>query len=87
MSLIQQSAAITFVLVLLWAALWWLKRTGTVTGRLRLHDVKREMEIVERLALTPQHSLHLVRMKERSLLVAVHPGGVTVIRKMESPHP
>ena len=79
MSLIQQSAAITFVLLLLWIALWWLKRKGAVTGRLRLHDAKREMELVQRLPLTPHHSLHLIRMKERSLLVAVHPGGLSVI--------
>jgi flagellar biogenesis protein FliO len=84
MSLMQQSAAITFVLVLLWVALWWLKRKGAVTGRLRLNDPRREMEAVQRLALTPQHSLHLIRMKERTLLIAVHPGGLSVIRDLES---
>jgi flagellar biogenesis protein FliO len=84
MSLMQQSAAITFVLVLLWVALWWLKRKGAVTGRLRLNDAMREMEIVQRMALTPHHSLHLIRMKERTLLIAVHPGGLSVIRDLES---
>jgi flagellar biogenesis protein FliO len=87
MSLMQQSGAITFVLVLLWLGLWWLKRKGSVTGRLRLREPEREMEVVQRLTLSPQHSLHLVRMKERSLLVAVHPGGLSVLREMESHRP
>jgi flagellar biogenesis protein FliO len=85
MSLMQQSAAITLVLVLLWFALWWLRRKGlaVVTGHLRLNDGRREMEIQQRLPLTPQHSLQLIRVRERSLLVAVHPGGLTVICEME----
>jgi flagellar biogenesis protein FliO len=33
------------------------------------------MKVVERLALTPQHSLHLVRVGERTILVAAFPGG------------
>lgn len=88
MSLIQQSAAITAVLVLLWLALRWLRRKGvaTMTGRLRLHDRKWDMEVLQRLPLAPQHSLQLIRVKERSLLVAIHPGGLTVICEMEPHH-
>jgi flagellar biogenesis protein FliO len=89
MGLMQQSAAITIVLVLLWLALWWLKCKGVVavTGRLRLNDAQRELEIQQRLTLTPNHSLQLIRVRERSLLLAVHPAGLTVICEMEAHHP
>ncbi len=87
MTLIEQSAAITFVLVLLWVVLFWLKRNGLAGGRLRVQIGPREMEMIQRLALTPQHSLHLVRLKGSNLLLAVYPGGVTVIREMESQKP
>jgi len=85
----QQSATITIVLVLLWLALWWLRRQGVsaVTGRVRLNHAKRELEIQQRLPLTPHHSLQLIRVRERCLLVAIHPAGLTVICEMEAPHP
>ena len=37
------------------------------------------MESRGRLALTAQHSLHLIRAGDRELVLAVHPGGVTVV--------
>lgn len=83
MGLVQQSAAITGVLVLLWLALWWLKRKGAITGHLRLHEAPREINVIQRVALTPQHSLHLIRLRERDLLIAAHPGGLTVLRDVD----
>jgi flagellar biogenesis protein FliO len=86
MDLMRQSFAITLVFLLLWVCLWWLKRRGIATlgGRLRQPDGRRDLELLQRLNLTPQHSLQLVRIKDRSLLVAVHPAGVTVLRETES---
>lgn len=81
MGLVEQSVAITFVLLLLWGALWFLKRRGGM-GRLRAAPVSRELQLLERLPLTPNHALHLVRFRERDILVAVHPGGVTLISDM-----
>src|SRR5262245_19430131 len=37
------------------------------------------MQSLERISLTPQHSLHLVRVAGRVLLVAVSPGGCSVL--------
>jgi flagellar biogenesis protein FliO len=37
------------------------------------------MKTIERLPLTAQHSLHLVSVGGRTLLVAVSPGGCSVI--------
>jgi hypothetical protein len=37
------------------------------------------MVAMERLALTPQHTLHLVRINGREVLVATHPQGCSVV--------
>ena len=80
MDIVRQSLAITFVFVLLWAALWLLRKKGTVhinTGRARARG--KLLESRERLALTAQHSIHLIRIGDREVAVAVHPGGVTML--------
>ncbi len=78
MDVIRQSLAITFVFLLLWAALWFLrKRRGISFSKGRSN--KQILESRARLALTAQHSLHLIRIADRELVVAVHPAGVTVL--------
>jgi flagellar biogenesis protein FliO len=37
------------------------------------------MVAVERLSLTPQHSLHMVRVNGREFVVATHPQGCTLV--------
>jgi len=37
------------------------------------------MQAIERLSLTPQHSLHLVSVSGRVLLIAVSPGGCSLL--------
>lgn len=39
----------------------------------------RSLEPVERLMLTPQHALHLIRVAGRDVIVATHPQGCTLI--------
>ena len=39
----------------------------------------RSMEVLERLSLTPQHSLHLLRVGDRQLVVATYPQGCSVL--------
>jgi flagellar biosynthetic protein FliO len=78
MDLARQSLAITFVLGLLWAALWLLKRRGVVPGRGR-RSSGGSLESCGRLSLTAQHSIHLVRIGDRNLVLAVHPGGITFL--------
>ncbi len=81
MDLIQQSFGITLVFLALWLTLWWLKRRGfaSLGTRLKYSDQKREMETIERLALTPQHSVQLIRVQNRVLLLGLHPAGLTVL--------
>ena len=43
----------------------------------------RGLEPVDRLSLTPQHSLHLVRMGGRMILVGRSPSGITLLASDE----
>jgi flagellar biosynthetic protein FliO len=81
MDILRQALAVGLVLGLLAAALWLLRRQGL--ARWRGPRLGRRaaglMSPIERLALSPQHSLCLVRIGERALLVAVHSGGCSLL--------
>jgi len=66
----QQAAAVAVVLGLLGVALWWLRRRGFATPLPGRRLSGRRLEAVERLSIGPQHSLHLVRLGQRALLVS-----------------
>src|SRR5580704_15643076 len=78
MELIRQMLAVSAVLLLLAACLWWLRRKGLVrhsSGGSRKHA----LQAVERLTLGPQHSMHLVRLTNRGLLVGTSPAGCALM--------
>jgi len=81
METFQQIAVALLVLGLLGGLLYWLRAKGFAVFGVK--DARRggdrRMQSLERLALSPQHSLHLIRVGERALLVAVSPGGCTVV--------
>lgn len=81
MEIARQVMAVLFVFVLLGAALWTVRRGGRLGfGRvLRTPARTRSLESVERLALTPQHSLHLVRIAGREVVVATFPQGCALL--------
>ena len=82
MELIGQMTAVAGVLALLVALLWWLRRRGFAhVGAIRPARGRR-MERLERLALSPQHTLHLVRLGDTALLVAASPTGCSLIRSL-----
>jgi flagellar biosynthetic protein FliO len=83
MDLFSQLGAIALVLGLLGAVLWSLRRRG-VAMPLPVRRGARRMECMERLALGPQHALHLVRVGETALLVASSPGGCSLIQTVAS---
>jgi flagellar biogenesis protein FliO len=66
--------------------LFFLKRRGvasfnglaTLSGRGQ-GAVSRQLKVVERLPLGPQHTLHLVRVGERTILVATTPGSCQIM--------
>jgi len=74
----EQAAGILAVFGLLAIAVWAL---GRKSGRLMFVFRSRTkpeggMAVADRLVLTPQHSLHLVRVGDRTVLLATHPQGV-----------
>jgi flagellar biogenesis protein FliO len=68
-------------MALLAGLLLGLRRRGIARFRLFLPKRKseRRLEVMERLPLTPQHSLHMVRMGGRELLIAVSPSGCSLL--------
>ena len=80
METIQQMLAMCLVLGLLGGILWWLRRKGLARfSNSGFARSERRMRVVERLPLSPGHSLHLVRIGGRTLLVASSPGGCAVL--------
>jgi flagellar biogenesis protein FliO len=79
MDVLEQFAAVATVLGLLGAMVWVLQRKRLMAPR---HRGPREMEVVERVTLGPQHSLALVRVKGGLVLVGTGPG-VCEIRNVE----
>ncbi|HLH44480.1 MAG TPA: hypothetical protein VKV74_15925 [Bryobacteraceae bacterium] len=79
----RQAASIVLVFALL-AALWLIRRRGVFAMSDR-NPLRRTRSIyaVERLVLTPHHTLHLLRVEfqgeGRELLVATHPQGCTTL--------
>jgi flagellar biogenesis protein FliO len=74
MGIVRQSLAIVVVFALLWAARWFFRKKAWRT--------KSEPALLEsrgKLALTARHSIHLIRIGDRNLIVALHPDGVTFL--------
>lgn len=82
-SITRQLLSILLVFGLLGFALWKLRRGGTPmffrAPWRRNASGSRAMESLERLPLTPQHSLHLIRVQGREIVIATHPQGCTVL--------
>ena len=78
---LQPVLAVLFVLGLLGGALYWLRAKGLArfNGKSLGRSETRQMRVLERLPLTPNHSMHIVSVGGRRLLVAVSPGGCTVV--------
>lgn len=58
----------------------WLRRRGAISTSAAV----RRMQVVERLSLTAQCSLHLVRVDDKYLVVASGSGGCTVLKTADS---
>jgi flagellar biogenesis protein FliO len=78
MDIAQQSLALLLVFGLLWTALWFLRKKGW-TGMRRAKPVSGTLESRGKLPLTAQHSIHVIRVGDRNLILALHPKGVTYL--------
>ncbi|MCS6953081.1 MAG: flagellar biosynthetic protein FliO [Bryobacterales bacterium] len=61
---------------------WRRDGRGSLTGAAR---GERQLERLERLPLSPQHSLYLVRVAGRALLLGVSPAGIQVLERVRRP--
>ena|ERR1035441_4972155 len=83
MDLARELGAVLLVLGVLAATLWALRRAGAVRWRAPgAARTRGRIELVERIALSPGHALHLVRLGSRALLIASHAGGCTLVESV-----
>ena len=83
----QQILGVIAVFGLLAATLWWLRRRGVahVAGLPRRRKATL-LHPVDRLPLSPTHTLHLVRVADRAILLAVSPSGCQVVESSTWAH-
>jgi flagellar biogenesis protein FliO len=78
----QQTLTIVFVFALLGGALW-------LTKNRKLPGIgtrgPRRMEVIERVSLTPHHTLCLVRINGRLVTIGTAPSSCQLIEKFEGP--
>jgi flagellar biogenesis protein FliO len=83
----RQVFSVLLVFVLLGLALWALRRRGQTVSAGRLWPRSAparpgSLQSLDRLILSPQHSLHLVSVEGRQLVVAIYPEGCTVLTEL-----
>jgi flagellar biogenesis protein FliO len=81
MQLAEQMGMVLLVFALLGALLWFSKRRGLAAFSIgaRRGGSGRRLEVLERVSLTPQHALHLVRVSDRTVLIATAPSSCTLL--------
>jgi flagellar biogenesis protein FliO len=81
MDTLQPIAAVFLVLALLGATLFFLRKRGAATFAMPRFSPRgeRRMEVIERVALSPQHALHLVRIGGAELLIATAPASCALL--------
>ncbi|HUJ23028.1 MAG TPA: flagellar biosynthetic protein FliO [Bryobacteraceae bacterium] len=82
--MVQQILAVILVLGLLAGALWLLRSRGLahyhgLPGR----KSPRQLESIARLPLTAHHSVHLVRVSDHAVLLALSPSGCTLVERLD----
>jgi flagellar biogenesis protein FliO len=83
MEAIGQATAVAAVLGVLLVVLFWLRRRGLAIAVLPGRRGVRRLESLERLALSPQHVLHVVRFRDHTLLVACSPGQCSLLERVD----
>lgn len=76
---LQQIGIAAFVLAILVALLAFMRSKGYVSLLPTHKGGVRSLKTVERLGLTPQHSLFLIEFDSERLLVLTHPAGCQVV--------
>src|SRR5579859_863962 len=84
MDIFRQSLGMVLVFALMWTALSFLRKKGwaRMPAWTRIRTVRTAPALLEshgKLALTARHSVHLIRIGDRNLILALHPEGVTLL--------
>ena len=81
MQLTEQIGMVLLVFALLGGLLWFSKKRGLAAFSLsgRRGGSGKRLEVLERVPLTPQHALHLVRVADRTVLIATAPSSCTLL--------
>jgi len=81
MQLTEQIGMVLLVFGLLGGLLWFTKQRGLASFRVgaRRGGRGRRLEVLERIPLTAQHALHLVRVSDRTVLIATAPSSCTLL--------
>lgn len=82
MDILGQAASVALVFALLGLAVWALGRHRGRWHPAGARGRSSRIRVLERAALSPQHSLHLVRVGGHALLVACYPGGCTLLEDL-----
>jgi flagellar biogenesis protein FliO len=80
-------AGICVVFGLFGLLLFTLKRGGMATfsaGLLPKRTDTRDLEVLERISLTPTHSLHLVKARGRTLLISTAPQACHCLAELDA---
>jgi flagellar biogenesis protein FliO len=78
--IIQQLTIVLIVFGLLAATLWVLREKGLARFPFQATGTRpRRMRSVERLALTPHHSLHLIDIDGKQMVIGLSPSGCQVV--------
>jgi flagellar biogenesis protein FliO len=72
MELTEQIAMVLAVFALLGALVWFTKRRGLASFAPRRGKI-RNLELLERVQLTPHHAIHMVRVSDKVVLIATAP--------------
>ncbi|MBL8228781.1 MAG: FliO/MopB family protein [Bryobacterales bacterium] len=80
MDVVQQILAAVTVIGVLLGVVWLGQRRGLVRLMGRPSSARgQRLELIDRLALSPQHSLHLVKVDNRVFLVGLAPGSCCLL--------
>jgi flagellar biogenesis protein FliO len=81
--LFRQFASVGLVLGLAGLAAYWLRKgaPGAVSRPWAPGGGPKKIQLLQRLALTPQHYLCVVRVDGREWIVGVFPNGMTVLEQ------
>jgi len=81
MQLTEQIGMVLLVFALLGGLFWFAQSRGLAAFRIGAPRCGngRRLEVLERVGLTPQHALHLVRVSDRTVLIATAPSSCTLL--------